>query len=109
MTTTIVPTSHFVLVNDLRLHYLDWGNETAPPVVCVHGYTGSAQGFSSIARRLRDRFHVLAMDVRGHGESEWSPAGASKYEDQASDLAAFVDAIGLSRFTLVGTSMGGII
>jgi pimeloyl-ACP methyl ester carboxylesterase len=85
------------------------GDAGAPPVVCVHGYTSSAQAFNAPARHLQDRFHVIAPDVRGHGESAWSPAGEYQYRDQVSDLAAFVDQLGLARFTLIGTSMGGII
>jgi len=109
MTARVQPTSKFVIVNRLRVHYLEWGTAGMPAVVCVHGYTGSAQAFNSLARHLQDRFHVLAMDVPGHGESEWSPTGAYAYADQAGDLAAFVDRLELLRFALIGTSMGGII
>jgi len=109
MTTRAQPTSKFVTANGLRLHYLEWGKAGMPAVVCVHGYTGSAQAFNALARYFQDRFHVLAMDVRGHGESEWSPTGAYGYADQARDLAAFVDRLELPRFALIGTSMGGII
>jgi pimeloyl-ACP methyl ester carboxylesterase len=109
MTTRLEPVSQALDVNGLRVHYLDWGNPGAPPVVCVHGYTSSAQAFNALARRFHDRYHFVAMDVRGHGESAWSPAGAYQYRDQVGDLAAVVDKLGLSRFTLIGTSMGGII
>ena len=109
MTTSTQPQSKTLRVNDLALHYLEWGAATAPPIVCVHGYTGSADAFNALARRLKDRFHIIASDVRGHGESAWSPTGAYQYADQAGDLAAFVDRLGLDRFVLVGTSMGGII
>jgi len=109
MTTRLEPSSQALDVNGLRVHYLDWGNPGAPPVVCVHGYTSSAQAFNALARRFHDRYHFVAMDVRGHGESAWSPAGAYQYRDQVGDLAAVVDKLGLSRFTLIGTSMGGII
>src|SRR5512132_2369868 len=98
-----------VSVNGLRLRYLDWGNAGAPPVVCVHGYTSSAEAFNAPARHFQDRFRLLVPDVRGHGESAWAPDGAYQYADQASDLAALVDALRLDRFTLIGTSMGGII
>jgi pimeloyl-ACP methyl ester carboxylesterase len=101
--------SRFVTVNGLRLHYLDWGQAATPPLVCVHGYTSSAQAFSAPARHFQDRFHLVVPDVRGHGLSAWSPQGAYQYRDQAADLAALVDTLGLERFTLVGTSMGGII
>src|SRR5712692_7572864 len=109
MTIHSQPHSTFLTVNDLRLHYFDWGNAGAPPVVCVHGYTSSAQAFNAPARHFQDSVHVVAPDVRGHGESAWSAAGAYEYRDQVSDLAALVDHLGLARFTLIGTSMGGII
>ncbi len=109
MMTRLEPASQALDVNGLRVHYLDWGNPGAPPVVCVHGYTSSAQAFNALARRFHDRYHFVAMDVRGHGESAWSPAGAYQYRDQVGDLAAVVDKLGLSRFTLIGTSMSGII
>ena len=75
----------------------------------MHGYTSSADAFNGFARHFRDRFHIIALDVRGHGESQWSPDGAYTYRDQAGDLAAFVDRLGLGQFILLGTSMGGII
>jgi pimeloyl-ACP methyl ester carboxylesterase len=108
-TATALPKSETVTINGLPLHYLDWGNAAAPALVCVHGYTSSADAFNGFARRFRDRFHIVALDVRGHGESAWSPDGAYTYRDQAGDLAAFVDGLGLGQFILAGTSMGGII
>src|SRR5579872_4232368 len=87
------PVSRTLTVNGLRLHYLEWGRPAALPVICVHGYTSSAQSFSALARHLGDRVHLLAMDVRGHGESEWSRDEAYQYVDQAADLAAFADAL----------------
>jgi pimeloyl-ACP methyl ester carboxylesterase len=109
VTTLVQPKSMRMSVNGLNLHYLDWGNVGAPPVVCVHGYTSSAEAFNALARHFHDRFHIVAPDVRGHGESAWSPDGAYQYRDQVSDLAKLVDQLGLTRFTLIGTSMGGII
>jgi pimeloyl-ACP methyl ester carboxylesterase len=111
MTTPTQPTSKTLTVNGLALHYLEWGEAEAgaPPIVCVHGYTGSADAFNALARHLEDRYRILALDVRGHGESAWSPTGAYSYADQAGDLAGFADHLGLDRFVLVGTSMGGII
>ncbi|HEV2335702.1 MAG TPA: alpha/beta hydrolase [Stellaceae bacterium] len=111
MTMRLQPVAKHLTVNGLALHYLDWSAAGAPPdalpVVCVHGYTSSAQAFSAMARRLCDRARIIAVDVRGHGESQWSGEGAYRYADQAGDLAAFVDRLGLDRFILVGTSMGG--
>jgi pimeloyl-ACP methyl ester carboxylesterase len=109
MAGALQPTSRFLSVNGLRLHILEWGRGDAPPLVCVHGYTSSAEAFNAPARHWQDRFHVLAPDVRGHGESAGSPEGAYRYVDQAGDLAALVDQLELPPFVLVGTSMGGII
>ena len=109
MTTRLQPAEKFLTVNGLRLRCLEWGRPDALPVVCVHGYTSSAEAFNAVARRLEDRAHLVAMDVRGHGESAWSPDGAYQYADQAGDLAALVDRLGIERFVLIGTSMGGII
>jgi pimeloyl-ACP methyl ester carboxylesterase len=102
-------TAKYLEINGLRLRYLEWGRPEALPIVCVHGYTSSAEAFNAVARRLEDRAHLVAMDVRGHGESAWSPDGAYQYADQAGDLTALVDRLGIERFVLIGTSMGGII
>src|SRR5262245_29524026 len=109
MTTLSQPKNKFLTVHGLRLHYLDWGNAGAPPVVWVHGYTSSAEAFNAPARYFQEYCHSIALDVRGHGESAWSPAGAYQYSDQVGDLEDLVKQLGLERFTLVGTSMGGLI
>jgi pimeloyl-ACP methyl ester carboxylesterase len=109
MTTRLQPTARSLTVNGLALRFLEWGRPGGLPIVCVHGYTSSAEAFNAMARRLCDRGHIIAMDVRGHGESAWSPDGAYQYADQAGDLAALVDALGIERFVLIGTSMGGVI
>src|SRR5437667_6194543 len=109
MTTPAQPMRKTLTVNGLALHYLEWGEGNAPPIVCVHGYTGSADAFNALARHLQERHRILALDVRGHGESAWSPTGAYSYADQAGDLAEFATRLGLDKFVLIGTSMGGII
>lgn len=107
MTTTVRPESRFVDANGLRLHHLDWGNPAAPHMVCLHGFATSAHTFNGLARRFRDRFHIIACDLRGHGDSEHASAGAYGDADHYADLQARVDALGLGRFTLVGSSIGG--
>jgi pimeloyl-ACP methyl ester carboxylesterase len=103
------PKSHFLTVNDLHLHYFDWGNTGAPPLLWVHGYTSSAEAFHAPGRYFQARYQSLALDVRGHGESAWSPTGAYQYSDQAKDIEGFVNQLGMETFALIGTSMGGII
>ncbi|MFI5270353.1 MAG: alpha/beta fold hydrolase, partial [Chloroflexota bacterium] len=97
----------FLDVNGLKLHHLDWGNPSAPALVMVHGLTGSGHAFDGSGRRFSGRYHVIATDVRGRGESAWSPDGGYTQQDYVSDLEGVVDALGLSKFTLCGTSMGG--
>lgn len=109
MATRLQPTAMHLEINGLRLRYLEWGQPDALPVVCVHGYTSSAEAFNAAAHRLQDRAHIIAMDVRGHGESAWSSDGAYQYADQVGDLAALVDKLGIGPFVLIGTSMGGVI
>ena len=109
MTTRSQPAAKHLTINGLRLRYLEWGRPDALPVICVHGYTSSAEAFNALARRIQDRAHIIAMDVRGHGESAWSEDDAYQYADQAGDLAALVDQLGIGRFVLIGTSMGGVI
>jgi len=95
MATRLQPTAKYLTANGLRLRYLEWGRPGALPVVCVHGYTSSAEAFNAVARRIEDRTHIIAIDVRGHGESAWSPEGAYQYADQAGDLAALADQLGM--------------
>jgi len=92
-------------LSGLRFHYRDWGDPAAPPVILLHGYTSHARSWDTIAQGLADRFRVLTLDQRGHGETEWT----EDYHEQrlVDDLAAFVDALGLNQVALVGMSIGG--
>jgi len=99
----------FVEVNGLRLHYLDWGGESMPWLVCLHGLTGNAHNFDALAPHLVRRYHVVAIDVRGRGDSAWGPPKEYLPQQYTSDLAAMLDALGIEKPTLIGTSMGGVI
>jgi esterase len=92
-------------LNGLRFHYRDWDEPTAPAVVLLYGFTGTAHDWDTIARGLADRYRVLALDQRGFGESAW----ASDYHEQrlVDDLGAFVDHLGVTTFAAVGFSGGG--
>jgi pimeloyl-ACP methyl ester carboxylesterase len=95
----------------LRFHYRDWPSQKpgAPDLVLLHGYTGHARSWDAFAAGMTDRYRVLALDQRGHGETDWAPADAYGTGDMADDLAAFVKALGLKHFTLLGLSMGGMV
>jgi pimeloyl-ACP methyl ester carboxylesterase len=96
-----------IRVNGLNLHYLDWGPPTAPPVVLLHGITGHARVWDHLAERLVPGRRVLALDQRGHGDSDPAPDDDYRVATMADDLAAFVSGLGLDRFALLGHSMGG--
>ncbi len=65
------PTSQFSVSQRLRLDYVDWGNEDAPPLVLVHGGLDHCRNWDWVAERLRHDWHILAPDLRGHGDSQW--------------------------------------
>ena len=93
----------------LRFHYRDWPSARpgAPDLVLLHGFTGHARSWDAFAEAMTDRYRVLALDQRGHGESAWAPADKYGASEMVDDLAAFVRAMKLRRFTLLGLSMGG--
>ncbi len=94
-------------VNGITLHYLDWGPADAPPVVLLHGITGHARVWDHLAARLVPGRRVLALDQRGHGDSDPAPDDDYRVGTMADDVAAFVGSLRIDRFTLLGHSMGG--
>lgn len=109
MSDVVGPTSHFFFSQRLRLHYVDWGNPGAPAVVLVHGGRDHARNWDWVARDLRRDFHVVAPDLRGHGDSAWAIGGMYAVADFVLDLANLIDALGEREIVLVGHSLGGAI
>jgi len=99
----------FVDANGLRLHYLDYGNDGAPWVVCIHGLSGNAHNFDALAPHLTAKYHVISVDVRGRGDSQWGPPTEYLPQNYVTDLARMLERLGVVRTSLIGTSMGGII
>ncbi|MBX7110414.1 MAG: alpha/beta hydrolase [Dehalococcoidia bacterium] len=99
----------FVQLNGLRLHYRDWLSTTpdAPILLLIHGFTHHSRTWDSFALAMRDRFRVLALDMRGHGESQWAPRDQYSPLYLADDIEAFVKALGLRQFAVLGLSLGG--
>ena len=97
----------FVKVGDLNLHYLEWGDAGTPPVVMIHGLTGNAHAFDNLAPHFVPRYHVISVDVRGRGDSDWAADGDYSNDAYVADLEGLRQALGFERFSLVGTSMGG--
>ncbi len=105
--TAAGPTSHTYFSQRLRLHYVDWGNPAAPPLVLLHGGRDHCRNWDWVAERLRHQWHVLAPDLRGHGDSEWARDGAYRMENYIYDLAQLVHQQQLAPVTLVAHSLGG--
>ena len=94
-------------INGLRLHMLEAGRPGAPALCFLHGGAAHAHWFDAVTPFFVDRFHVVSLDQRGHGESQWAIPPAYGTEDFAGDLRSLMDALGWTRMTLVGHSMGG--
>lgn len=104
--TTVSAREMYVTVNGVRLRYLDWGTEGKMPMVCLHGHTGQAHIWDAFAEVMASHYHVLTVDQRGHGESQWAGTGYERNRF-VEDLAAFMDTLSLQKVVLVGLSMGG--
>jgi pimeloyl-ACP methyl ester carboxylesterase len=104
---TAQPVDRFIEVNGLRIHYLDWGGDERPPLVMVHGLDRVAHTFDHLATRFTPRYRVLAIDMRGHGDSGWDPKGRYLVEDHVGDLEGVVAQLGLRKLVLWGNSTGG--
>ena len=107
MTTRVKPQDKTVTANGLKLHYLDWGTVGKPIMVLLHGLRGHAHSWDDVSAAMYQDFHVLALDQRGRGDSDWASDGDYSTEAYVADLAAFCEAMGLDPFVLVGHSMGG--
>ncbi len=103
----VKPQDKYLDINRLRLHYLDWGDYDHQPMLLLHGFLSHAHAWDDFALSFRSRFHVIALDQRGHGESEWSREAAYTLDDHFVDIAPFVEALNLRRLILIGHSMGG--
>jgi pimeloyl-ACP methyl ester carboxylesterase len=96
----------FVAVNGLRLHVLDSGGGK-PPLILLHGIARHAHTFDHLAEEFARTYRVIAVDMRGHGDSDWSPEGAYLVQDYVKDLEGLIDQLQLRHVTLLGNSTGG--
>jgi pimeloyl-ACP methyl ester carboxylesterase len=102
----VLPEHHHAVLHGMRFHYLDWGTRGKPPVLLLHGGGQTARTWDLCALALRPRLHCLALDQRGHGDSEWAYDFAYAPDDHAQDFAALLDHLGIARAIVVGMSMG---
>jgi len=96
-----------VTVNGLRIHYLDWGTSGKQPMILLHGIARVAHAFDHLAPHFNKSHQVIAVDMRGHGDSEWDPQGAYLVEDYVKDIEGLVAQLNLREIVLWGNSTGG--
>lgn len=107
--TAPVPASHFFVSQRLKLHFVDWGNSSAPPLLMVHGGRDHCRNWDALALRLRADWHIMAVDLRGHGDSQWASDGAYDMASYVYDLAQLMHRLGLGPLSVIGHSLGGSI
>jgi pimeloyl-ACP methyl ester carboxylesterase len=95
------------IVNDMTLRALEWGQPGRPALCFLHGGSAHSHWFDAVVPAFVDRFHIISLDQRGHGESDWAPDARYGTEQFASDLVGVMDNLGWERMVLVGHSMGG--
>jgi esterase len=96
-----------IVLRQMRFHFLEWGHADAPPIVLLHGGHQSAHSWDLVSLHLAQRYRVLALDQRGHGDSEWARDVIYSNNEMSLDAEAFVGAMGLHKPVVIGHSMGG--
>ena len=91
----------------MRFHYTEWGDPDAPPIVLLHGGNQSSHSWDLVSLHLADRYHVYALDQRGHGDTEWSRELDYSTDAMVADVQAFVAGKAIERPIVFGHSMGG--
>ncbi len=103
----IGPTSHYFYSQRLKLHYVDWGNPDKPLLVLVHGGRDHCRNWDWVALDLRRHYHIIAPDLRGHGDSDWAVGSGYSMIDYVLDLSQLMSAVAGKPATLIGHSLGG--
>ncbi len=99
--------SRHTVVRHQRFHFSEWGEPGRPQVLLLHGGNQSSHSWDLVSLHLAERFHVFALDQRGHGDSEWSPELDYSIDAMVQDAAAFIADQQLREPIVFGHSMGG--
>lgn len=103
------PTSNYFYSQRIKLHYVDWGNAEKPPLLLIHGGRDHARNWDWVAHALRDDYHIIAPDLRGHGDSQWGIGGSYSMIDYTLDVAQLLNAVQIFPIPIIGHSLGGSI
>jgi len=101
------PTSQSFISQRLRLNYVDWGNPDAPPLILLHGGQDHCRNWDWVAQDLRRDYHIIAPDLRGHGDSAYSPSGDYSMSAYVYDLAQLIHQQHLAPVRIIAHSLGG--
>jgi pimeloyl-ACP methyl ester carboxylesterase len=101
------PVSHSFISQRLRLHFVEWGDPAAPPILLVHGGRDHCRSWDWVARELAADWRVIAPDLRGHGDSAWSPDGEYTILSHLYDLAQLIHQLKIAPMPIVAHSLGG--
>ena len=101
------PTSHYYYSQRLKLHYVDWGNPEKSLLLLVHGGRDHARNWDWVAQALRDEYHIVAPDLRGHGDSAWARGSEYAMIEYVVDIAQLLSQLGTFPVILIGHSLGG--
>ena len=85
------PTDKYINVNNLKIHYLEWGNIQNPTIILVHGIAQTCHSWDFISLGLSEKYRVIALDLRGHGDSDWSSDNNYTLETYSDDLHAIIE------------------
>ena len=98
----------YVSVNGLDLHYLDWNGSSSRVMIVLHGVMENAQLWDSFAFSASEHLRIIALDQRGHGDSDWASPPAYSCNDYVKDLSGFIESLGVNGVILMGHSMGAL-
>jgi pimeloyl-ACP methyl ester carboxylesterase len=107
MAELLGPISRVFFSQRLKLHYVDWGNPDAPPLLLLHGGRDHCRNWDWVAEALRHDYHIIAPDLRGHGESAWSASGHYTMASYLYDLAQLIHQQALAPVNIIAHSLGG--
>jgi pimeloyl-ACP methyl ester carboxylesterase len=102
------PQDHHIILRGMRFHYVEWGDHAGRPILFLHGGGQTCRTWDVVCHELSREYRCIAVDQRGHGDSEWSYESDYRVEAYAADVAALVDALNLAPLVIVGMSLGGI-
>jgi esterase len=102
------PQDHHIILRGMRFHYVEWGDHAGRPILFLHGGGQTCRTWDVVCHELSQEYRCIAVDQRGHGDSEWSYESDYRVEAYAADVAALVDALNLAPLVIVGMSLGGI-